>query len=81
MSRVGRRWEKDSILRCEAASGLVGWGKDRLNLVGAKICLSSYVVSNEDEFFWPFGRLELHGRIVWLFVRGYKAHVARGNAD
>jgi hypothetical protein len=81
MSRVGRRWEKDGFLSFEAASGLEGWGEDRLDPVVAEICLQSHVVSNKYEFYWPFGRLELHGRVVRLFVSGHKAHVSHGKSN
>ena len=81
MSRVETRWEKDGFLRFEAACGLDGWGKDRVDPVVAEICLPSHVVSNKDEFYWPFGRLELHGRVVHLFVSGHNAHMSRGNAN
>ena len=81
MSRAERRWEKDGFLGFEAAGGLDGWGKDRLDLVVVEICLPSHVVTNKDEFYWPFGRLKLHGRGVRLFVSGHKASVSSGNAN
>ena len=51
MSRAERRWEKDGFLRFEAASGLGGWDKDRVNHVVAEICIHSHVVSNKDEVY------------------------------
>ena len=81
MSRVERRWENDGFFRSEAACGLNGWGKDRVDPVVAEIWLPPHVVSNNDEFYWPFGRLELHGRVFRLFVSGHKAHMSRGNAN
>ena len=81
MSRVLRRWEEDGFLRVEAASGLDSRGRDRLDPVGVEICFTSHVVSNHDEFHWPFGWFEFHGRVVRLFVGGDKAHVSRGNAN
>ncbi len=47
----------------------------------AEICLSSHVVGNNNELYWLFGWLELQGRVVRLFVSGYKAHVSSKNAN
>jgi hypothetical protein len=73
--------EKNCFLGFEAAGGLDGWGEDRLNPVVAEICFPSHIVSNKDESYWPFGRFELHGRVVRLFVSGHTAHVSNGNAN
>ncbi len=65
----------------EAADGSVSWGKDRVDPVIAEICLPSHVVGNKNEFYWPFGWLELQGRVVRLFVGGHEAHVSSRNAN
>ena len=81
MSRVERRWEQDGFLGFEAAGGMDGWGKDRLDPIIVEISRPSHIVSNKDEFYWSFGWLKIHGRVVHLFVSGHKAHVSSGNAN
>ena len=65
-----RRWEEDSLLSCESACRLNGRGKDRLDSAGVEVGLSPQVIGDEDEFHWPFGRCEFHGRVIRLFVCG-----------
>ncbi len=66
---------------CEATYGLNGWGNDCLNPIVVEIYFPSHGVGNKDELYFTFGRFELHGRLVRLFVSGYKAHVPSRDAD
>ena len=81
MPRLHRQWKEDGFFRFEAAGGLDGWGKDRLDPLVAQVCLPPHGVSNKDELYWPFGRFELHGLVVRLFVSGHKSHVSTRNLN
>ncbi len=81
MPLVERLGKKDEFFGFEAADGPDRWGKDRVDPVIAEICLSSHVVGNKKEFYWPFDWLELQGRVVRLFVGGHKPHVSSRNAN
>ncbi len=76
MSLIERRWKKDGLFGFEATGGLDGWGENRLDPVVTEIRFPPHGVSNEDELHWQFGRLELLGRVVRLFVSGHKSHVS-----
>ncbi len=54
-----RGWGENEFFGFEAADGPDSWGKDRVDPVIAEICLSSHVVGNKNELYWPFGWLEL----------------------
>ncbi len=54
-----RLGEKNEFFGFEAADGPDSWGKDRVDPVIAEMRLSSPVVGNKNEFYWPFGWLEL----------------------
>ncbi len=58
-----------------------GRGKNHVDSIVVKVCLSSHVVRDKDEFHWPFGRRDLHGRVVRLFVGGYESHVSGWDAN
>ena len=81
MNGVERCWEKDGLLWCEAACCLNGRGKNNVDSIVVEICLSSHVVRDKDEFHWPFGRRELYGRVVCLFVSVYELHVSGWDAN
>ncbi len=81
MSGVERWREKDGLLLCEAAYCLNGRGQNPVDSIVVEVCLSAHVVRDKDEFHWPFGRRELHGRVVRLFVSGYKSHVSGWDAN
>ena len=46
-----------------------------------EVCLPFHGVGNSDELYRPFGRFELHGRQVRLFVSRYEAHVSFRGAN
>ena len=81
MSRVERWWEKDGLFWCELACRLIDRAKNRSDSVVVEISRSSQIVEDEDKFHWPFGRCELHGLVVRLFVSGYESHVSGWNAN
>ena len=44
-------------------------------------CLPSFVIGNDDELQWSFGRGEVSDRPVRLFVCRDKTHVSRRDLD
>ena len=58
---------------------MVSWGNDCMDPVVAEICLPPHGISNKDELYRPFGRLELHGFVVRLFMSGHTSHVSTRN--
>ena len=81
MPRVERWSKKGFFLRFEATDDMNGWRKDCSYPFIVKIYLPSPIVCNKDELYWPFGRFELHGRLVRFIFSGYEAHVPTWDAD
>jgi len=52
-----------------------------LDPIVAEECLPSLCISNENELNRPFGRGEVSGRLVRLFVSRYEAHMSRWDMD